>query len=67
MYEFRTELLETSIKWGFNDSANPQDLARLDAFIMQRQNEGWELVTYSYMANVNGVKGAFAVTFKRKR
>ncbi len=67
MYEFKTELLESSIKWGLNDSASPKDLEKLDEFLHKKQDEGWELVTYSYMTNAFGVKSAFAITFRRKK
>lgn len=65
MCVFRTELLKSGIKFGFNDSASRKDLEKLDAFLTQRQEEGWELVTYSYMVNILGIRSAFAITFKK--
>ncbi|MBR2241413.1 MAG: DUF4177 domain-containing protein [Clostridia bacterium] len=67
MYEFKTELLKSSLKLGFRDSANEKDLKNLDELIMKRQEEGWELVTYSYMTNSFGSRSFFAITFKRNK
>ena len=67
MYEYKTELLETSVKWGFKDSASKKDLKVLDEFIQAKIDDGWELVTYSYMANTFATRSAFAITFKRKK
>ena len=67
MYEYKTELLDSRLKWGFNDSADEKDIKKLDELLNQRAEEGWELVTYSYMTNTFGVKSAFAITFKRKK
>ena len=67
MYEYKTELLDSRLKWGFNDSADEKDIEKLDELLNQRAEEGWELVTYSYMTNAFGVKSAFAITFKRKK
>ena len=67
MYEYKTELLETSVKWGFKDSASLKDLKVFDDFIQTKTEEGWELVTYSYMANPFAIRSAFAITFRRKK
>ena len=67
MYEYKTELLDSRLKWGFNDSADEKDIEKLDELLNQIAEEGWELVTYSYMTNAFGVKSAFAITFKRKK
>ena len=67
MDEYKTELLDSRLKWGFNDSADEKDIEKLDELLNQIAEEGWELVTYSYMTNAFGVKSAFAITFKRKK
>ena len=66
MYEYKTELLDSRVKWGFNDSADETDIAKLDEFLNRKAKDGWELVTYSYMTNAFGFKSVFAITFKRK-
>ena len=43
------ELLTVGTKW-FSDKADAADLAILDKRINERAAEGWELVTYDYMA-----------------
>ena len=65
MYEYKTELLDTNVKW-FKDSADEKDITMLDELLNKRAKEGWELVTYSYMINVFGFKSVFSITFKRK-
>ena len=40
---------------------------RLDALLNARSAEGWELVTYDYMATSTQVKGAFIITFRREQ
>ena len=66
MYEYKSELLKTRIKW-VNDSANEKDLADLDELLMKRQEEGWELVNYSYMTNIVGIRSYFVITFRRSK
>ena len=64
MYEYKSEVLYTKTKW-FSDKAGTADLRELDELINLRAQEGWELVTYSYMATSLQVKGATLITFKK--
>lgn len=64
MYIYKSEILTVSTKW-FSDKANESDIAKLDELINERAAEGWELVTYDYMATSVQVKGAFVITFKK--
>ena len=57
MYIYKTELLTVSTKW-FSDKANENDTAALDQFLNEKAAEGWELVTYDYMATSLQVKTA---------
>ncbi|WP_429957739.1 DUF4177 domain-containing protein [Enterococcus sp. AZ196] len=54
------------MKW-FKDSANREDLERLDDLINSRANEGWEFVTHSYMPNVTATRSAILVTFRKEQ
>ena len=53
-------------KW-FSDKADEADLAILDKRINERAAEGWELVTYDYMATSMQIKGAFVITFRKEK
>lgn len=64
MYTYKTEILKVSTKW-FSDKANEEDILKLDALLNQRASEGWQLVTYDYMATSLEIKGAFVITFKK--
>ena len=66
MYEYKTEVLATGVKW-FSDKANEADVTALDELINKRASEGWELVTYSYMATSLQVRGATLITFKKQK
>ena len=66
MFEYKTEILLTGIKW-FSDKANAADVSALDQLINERASEGWELVTYSYMATSVQARGATLITFKRQK
>ena len=66
MVEYKTEIITTGIKM-FSDKANKSDVAALDKLINDRAAEGWELVTYSYMATSTQARGATLVTFKRQK
>ena len=50
----------------FTDKANEEDAANLDELINRRYQEGWELVTYNYMATSSQIKGAFIITFRKE-
>jgi len=65
MYTYKTEILTVSTKF-FSDKANENDIKELDALLNQRAAEGYELVTYDYMATSMQIKGAFVVTFRKK-
>lgn len=64
MCTYKSEILWVSSKW-FSDKANEADLAELDELINRRAEEGWELVTYDYMATSIQVRGAFVITFRK--
>lgn len=66
MYTYRTEILPVSTKL-FSDKADQKDISILDDLLNQRASEGWELVTYDYMATSMQIKGAFVVTFRKER
>lgn len=66
MYTYRTEILSVSTKF-FSDKADQKDISILDDLLNQRASEGWELVTYDYMATSMQIKGAFVVTFRKER
>ena len=66
MYIYKTEILTVSTKW-FSDKANENDIALLDRFINEKDADGWELVTYDYMATSTQFKGAFVITFRKQK
>lgn len=66
MYIYKTEILKVSTKW-FSDKADRDDIAMLDELINERAANGWELVTYDYMATSTQIKGAFVITFRKPR
>ena len=66
MYTYKTEILKVSTKW-FSDKANEGDIAELDELLNTRAEEGWELVTYDYMATSAQIRGAFVITFRKER
>ena len=49
MYTYKTEILTVGTKW-LSDKADANDIAMLDNLINERAADGWELVTYDYMA-----------------
>ena len=66
MYEYKTEILSTGVKW-FSDKASEADIAQFNDIFTERCVDGWELLTYSYMATAIQVKGALLVTYRRKK
>ena len=64
MYQYKSEILWVSTKW-LSDKASDEDAAVLDELLNRRAAEGWELVTYDYMATGIQIKGAFIITFRR--
>ena len=66
MYEYKSELLKTGLKL-IKDGASSADVSNLDELINKQAAEGWELVTYVYMAEVFGVRGTFLATFKKQK
>ncbi len=65
MYRYKTEILKVGVRW-LTDKATEQDAAVLDELLNRRAAEGWELVTYDYMATSTQVKGAFIITFRQE-
>ena len=62
---YKTEILKVGTKF-WSDKANEKDASELDALLNQRESEGWELVTYDYMATSSQIRGAFIITFRKK-
>ena len=65
MYTYKTEILTVGSKW-LSDKADDADAAELDALLNKRSAEGWELVTYDYMATSVQIRGAFIITFRKE-
>ena len=66
MYIYKTEILSASFKW-FTDKANEEDIEQLDKLINEKAADGWELVTYNYMATSTQWKGGFLITFRKEK
>ncbi len=66
MYIYKTEILTVGTKW-ISDKADANDIAILDQLINERAANGWELVTYDYMATSMQLKGAFVITFRKQQ
>ena len=66
MFSYKTEILTVSMKW-FSDKADAGDITMLDKLINEKSAEGWELVTYDYMATSMQTKGAFIITFRKQQ
>ena len=66
IYIYKTEILTVGTKW-FSDKADAADIAMLDKLLNERAADGWELVTYDYMATSAQIKGAFVVTFRKEK
>ena len=64
MYIYKSEILKVGSKL-WSDKADEDDLVLLDELINQRASEGWELVTYDYMATSTQIRGAFVLTFRK--
>ena len=60
MYTYKTEILTVGTKW-LSDKADANDIAMLDNLINERAADGWELVTYDYMADVR-----YSITDKKE-
>lgn len=65
MYIYKSEILTVGTKL-FSDKADENDIRMLDQLINERAANGWELVTYDYMATSMQIKGAFVVTFRKQ-
>ena len=48
-------------------SDNAEDILMLDKLINERASDGWELVTYDYIATSTQIRGAFVVTFRKEK
>ena len=66
MYTYKTEILMVGTKW-FSDKADTNDIAVLDQLLNERAADGWELVTYDYMATSVQIKGGFVITFRKQQ
>jgi len=66
MYDYKTEIVYTGLKW-LSDKASEADAQEFNQLFIDRCVDGWELVTYSYMATSLQAKGALLVTFRRAK
>ena len=66
MYIYKSEILTVGTKW-ISDKADASDIAVLDRLINEKAADGWELVTYDYMATSMQIKGAFVITFRKQQ
>ena len=66
MYEYKTEVIKTELKL-FSDKASASDVGKFNQIITDRCVDGWELVTYSYMATSVQIRGALLITFRKKK
>ena len=66
MYDYKTEIIFTGINW-FSDKADKADAQEFNQLFVERCVDGWELVTYSYMATSISVRGALLVTFRKPK
>ena len=66
MFEYKSEVLATSIKW-VSYKVSDADVSALDQLIHKRATEGLELVTSSYMATTFQIRGATLVTFRKPK
>ena len=66
MYEYKTEIIFTGINW-LSDKADKADVAKFNEAFAEHEAEGWELVTYSYMATTISARGALLVTFRKAK
>ena len=66
VYEYDSEILKTGFKL-FQDKANEEDVSQFNEVFNQRARDGWELVSYTYMAEVVGIRNALLVTYKRQK
>ena len=64
MYDYKTEIITTGLKW-FSDKATETDAQEFNQLFVDRCVDGWELVSYSYMATSLQIKGALLVTFRK--
>ncbi|MDR0470098.1 MAG: DUF4177 domain-containing protein [Nitrososphaerota archaeon] len=67
MFEYKSEILDTIIKYGVKDSANDIDIAKIDELINKRTQEGWEFVTYSFISNTLGPRNTILITFRQEK
>ena len=58
--------MKVGTKW-FSDKTEACSITMLDQSLNERAAEGWELVTYDYMATSVQIKGAFAITFRKNK
>lgn len=66
MYIYKSAILTVGTKW-ISDKADEDDIAVLDQLLNERSADGWELVTYDYMATSMQIKGAFVITFRKQQ
>ena len=63
MYDYKTEIISTGFKL-FSDKASEADAQEFNQLFVDRCVDGWELVTYSYMATS---LSALLVTFRKAK
>ncbi|MDR2655827.1 MAG: DUF4177 domain-containing protein [Oscillospiraceae bacterium] len=67
MLEYKSEVVTMPVSF-FSSKPKPESLAEFDKLLDERSSEGWELVSYSHLVDVNaGAKNSILLTFKKEK
>ena len=66
MIEYKSEILNVSYKL-IKAKIKESEIIELDSLLNKRANEGWELVTHSFMGSNDTHGRGILVTFKRDK
>ena len=67
MFEYKSEVLDTIIKYGVKDNTNDIDISKIDELINKRTEEGWEFVAHSFISNTLGPRSSILITFRKEK
>jgi len=67
MFKFKSEILDTFIKYGVKADVNDVDTSKIDELVNKRTAKGWVFITCSFIVNSIDSHNSLLITFRKEK